>query len=220
MRKIIILIILVLLGSIVYVFVRGRDNMWICENGNWVKYGNPKTGQPDSPCTAVDKLQGELLGKTEEVRSQSKLLNTQDYSSQKLKIFPTDVLALPNTIVLRLSHNSVASIPAEIGLLINLEELYVDNNKLTGALPAEIRKMTKLTQLDASDNELTGIPAEIGQMKNLKTLDLSNNNLSTIPNELYYLKDTLKVLNVAGNKYTDDQIIDLQGKMPKTIINF
>lgn len=201
-------------------YLKGDVNAWVCEKGEWIKYGEPTEGVPVSPCTKTDELKGKVLSKLDETRAKSTLLNTADYSGEGLAKFPIEVLKKTDTKVLKLSNNSLRSLPAEIGQLLNLEELYVDHNQLNGALPAEIRKMTGLKIIDASDNNLTGIPAEIGQMKNLLRLDLSNNNLDAFPLEIYNIKDNLKVLNLFGNKYSDEQIIKLQGEMYNTRINF
>lgn len=100
----------------------------------------------------------------------------------------------------------------------NCEDLNVSENDLTGALPAEIRLMSNLKMLNASNNNLTGIPAEIGQLKELEVLDLSNNNIDTMPNEIENLKDNLKILNIKGNKYSQDSIEKLKEQLPSTLI--
>ena len=131
-----------------------------------------------------------------------------------------EVLIKTDIKVLRLSNNEITSLPSEIGQLVNIEELYVDHNKLTGSLPGEIRKMENLLILDASHNNMTGVPAEIGQLKKLRRLDLSSNSLTALPNEIYDLRDNLKNLDLYGNSFDIDYIVDLQGKMYNTKINF
>jgi len=106
-------------------------------------------------------------------------------------------------------------LPSEIGELTNLEELYLDNNQLEGALVAEIRKMPRLKILDASDNNMTGIPAEIGQMSNLEVLDYSNNQLDTYPNEIVNMK-SLKTLDLSGNRYSPESLEAIQVLLPQT----
>ncbi len=62
-------------------------------------------------------------------------------------------------------------IPKEIGKLINLQELYLENNQLTGEIPKEIGKLTNLQRLYLNNNQLTGeIPKEIGKLMNLRYL--------------------------------------------------
>ena len=70
-------------------------------------------------------------------------------------------------------------IPAELGDLTNLQELWLDRNRLTGPIPAALGALTNLQTLRLMDNELTGpIPAELGALTNLQTLDLGSNRLT------------------------------------------
>lgn len=46
-KKIVIFaIIFLLLGVLVLIFLRGDEDTWIKENGNWVKHGNPSSPAP------------------------------------------------------------------------------------------------------------------------------------------------------------------------------
>ncbi|KAF8399730.1 hypothetical protein HHK36_015601 [Tetracentron sinense] len=57
--------------------------------------------------------------------------------------------------------------------------LLLQNNAITGPIPAEIGKLDKLQTLDLSNNKLNGgIPSSLGDLKNLNYLDLSYNNIS------------------------------------------
>lgn len=143
-----------------------------------------------------------------------------DLASQDLKEFPREVLTMGNVQKLVLSNNEIKSLPSEIGQLDKLVEFYINKNQLTGALPGEIRQMTDLVVLVARDNNMTGIPAEIGQLKKLELLDLENNQIDTMPDEIENLKDSLKILNLRGNKYSQQQIDDIQKKLPDTQIVF
>ena len=54
-------------------------------------------------------------------------------------------------------------IPAELGSLSNLEQLWLSSNQLTGSIPAELGALTNLEWLWLSHNGLSGsIPAELG----------------------------------------------------------
>ena len=82
--------------------------------------------------------------------------------------------------------NQLTSVPAEIGQLTSLEELYLGGNQLT-SVPAEIGQLTSLEQLASaqsadelaggdraahlagelwlSDNKLTSLPAAIRELE-------------------------------------------------------
>jgi Leucine-rich repeat (LRR) protein len=117
------------------------------------------------------------------------------------------------------------SIPKQIGLLSNLESLFVGGNKLTGALP-NMTLMTNLNTLAVNGNALTGtipttiakaiglerlffdenkfngpLPNELGLLTNLTDIRFNNNAFTgTLPIELRALKN-LKVLYLYDNEF-------------------
>ncbi|XP_051181715.2 uncharacterized protein [Lolium perenne] len=55
----------------------------------------------------------------------------------------------------------------------------LQNNAISGTIPATIGRLGMLKTLDMSDNHLTGsIPSSVGDLKNLNYLKLNNNSLS------------------------------------------
>ena len=70
-----------------------------------------------------------------------------------------------------------------LGPVVGLD---LENNRLSGPIPAELGQMASLQYLDLSCNQLSRpILAELGQMASLQYLDLSRNQLSgSIPAEL------------------------------------
>lgn len=108
-------------------------------------------------------------------------------------------------------------VPAEIGLLIDLEILSFASNSLakyatgeyyeiTGGgnriilLPPEIRNLTKLKILDIQYNLLRELPREIGYLKNLEILNLRGNLLIQLPDQLGYCSK-LEKLDLSSNFY-------------------
>ena len=82
----------------------------------------------------------------------------------------------------------------------------LDDNNLTGTIPAEIGNLTKLTILRLDNTKLTGpIPAEIGNLAELKLLDLQNSNLTgPIPAEIGQVgknraNNSITTVNLSGN---------------------
>lgn len=148
----------------------------------------------------------------------NRLSYTADMSNRGLAEFPFELLDQTSIKFLDLSNNRLTSLPSEIGKLTALEELNVSGNALTGALPAEIRQLRKLKVLNASNNKLTGIPAEIGQLAFVETIDFSHNKLDSYPLEFGNISTNLRLLSLAGNLYSENQVAELQKLLPTTII--
>lgn len=117
---------------------------------------------------------------------------------------------------LNLSNQGLTSIPMSVFDQINLEELNVSHNSLSGAIQSQIGQLKNLKILNASYNQMTGVPAEMGQLQNLQILDLSYNQLTGLPNELGNLKN-LKTLNLAGNLYSQQDLNGIRSKLPTTV---
>lgn len=48
--KFFIAIIILLVLAFVLVIFRAKEDTWVCENGDWVKHGNPSASMPEEPC--------------------------------------------------------------------------------------------------------------------------------------------------------------------------
>ncbi|MEQ1588486.1 MAG: gliding motility-associated C-terminal domain-containing protein, partial [Cyclobacteriaceae bacterium] len=85
----------------------------------------------------------------------------------------------------------------------NITEIALDNNNLTGPIPAEIDDLPNLTNLSLAENNLFGaIPIGLGTLPSLIYLQLRSNQLTgTIPVELGNIT-TLQILNLADNQLT------------------
>jgi Leucine-rich repeat (LRR) protein len=80
--------------------------------------------------------------------------------------------------VLDIGENSFSgAVSDEIGNLVNLGELLIDHNALSGALPASMLRLTKLKKLDISFNDFTSAP-ELSAIPRIDTLFVHNNHLS------------------------------------------
>lgn len=82
-------------------------------------------------------------------------------------------------------------------MAINLEDLVLDNNKLT-FLPSSLASLRKLTKLSVQGNLLDTLPSEIGKLGELKLLDVQKNNLKALPKEIW-LCPSLQTLNCSSN---------------------
>lgn len=77
-------------------------------------------------------------------------------------------------------NNLVGTLPSSIGHdLMNLEELYLGGNRLSGVIPDSISNCSKLTLLDLNYNHLSGkIPTSLGNLKLIKMLHMDGNMLT------------------------------------------
>lgn len=70
------------------------------------------------------------------------------------------------------------AIPASLGQLHGLEELFLHGNSLSGEIPPSLGNLKNLRKLFLNSNDLVGpVPHELGRLSSLDTLNLSWNNL-------------------------------------------
>ena len=81
---------------------------------------------------------------------------------------------------LRLPENNLrGTLPAALGDLANLHELWLDGNQLSGPIPATLGNLANLQYLWLNGNQLSGpIPAALGNLANMRELRLYDNQLS------------------------------------------
>ncbi|XP_026434754.1 probable leucine-rich repeat receptor-like protein kinase At1g35710 [Papaver somniferum] len=136
------------------------------------------------------------------------LIKLNIYENQFSGTIPQDIGRLRSLTYFALSTNNfVGRIPASlcnltVGMLPNLQRLYLYNNQLTGPIPKQLGGCSNLLELDLSRNRLNGsIPHQIGSLISLQIrLDLSQNELSgEIPSEFGKL-NKLERLNLSHNK--------------------
>ncbi len=86
-------------------------------------------------------------------------------------------------------------IPAQLGNLTGLENLYLDGNRLAGSIPPRLGRLVNLRWLYLPRNQLSGtIPTQLGALTNLTNLRLDDNRLSgLIPSQLSRLTNLRKV---------------------------
>ncbi|MDJ1494948.1 hypothetical protein QNI19_18565 [Cytophagaceae bacterium DM2B3-1] len=89
--------------------------------------------------------------------------------------FPFDHPEAAKIRIINLHNTKFATIPKEIAVFENLEELDCSANSLK-SLPEEIGKLTKLKRLDLSLNRFDSLPTGILKLTNLEWLDLRYNN--------------------------------------------
>jgi len=55
-KKILVAIIVVMAVLFIWLFIRGPEDTWICDNGQWVKHGAPSAPKPEGSCDWLDNL--------------------------------------------------------------------------------------------------------------------------------------------------------------------
>lgn len=113
------------------------------------------------------------------------------YSNNLQGSMPAELRLLTNldNIVLSFNPKLVNTIPSQLGGLTQLEELWLFKNNLVGTIPSELGSMSSLTSLLLAHNRLTGsIPTSLGNLSKLQLLRLAINSLTgTLPSELCLL---------------------------------
>lgn len=72
MRKVVLVLSLLVIGIISARFLfGGNEDTWICENGGWVKHGNPSSSKPTEGCINVSLTENPRENQIEKCQSQS-----------------------------------------------------------------------------------------------------------------------------------------------------
>lgn len=114
-----------------------------------------------------------------------------------IEVLPAEIGMLVNMEELFLEGNELEMLPASIGELENLKFLFLRNNQLKQLTP-EIGNLSQLEELDLRHNQLTSLPGETGNLESLKFLNLQNNFISEIPPEIGNLQSLIE-LDVSNN---------------------
>ncbi|KAL6643872.1 hypothetical protein ACP70R_018638 [Stipagrostis hirtigluma subsp. patula] len=130
-------------------------------------------------------------------------------------VFPPSLVNLSGTMQkIYLEDNKIhGAISSDIWKLSNLTTLTIRGNFLTGSIPPRIGELYNLGALDLSENNITGeIPPMLGNLTSLSILYLFENNLhGTIPTSLGKLQNIASLV-LSGNQLTGtipEQIVSL-----------
>ncbi|CAI8588384.1 unnamed protein product [Vicia faba] len=125
---------------------------------------------------------------------------------------PGELGNLINLNLLGLEENKFEGIiPLTFGKFQNMQVLDLRANKLSGALPFSIGNLSQLFDLRMSENKFEGnIPISIGKCQMLQYLNLSRNNLQgDIPLEVFRISSLRKGLDLSRNS--------LSGSLPNEV---
>jgi Leucine-rich repeat (LRR) protein len=125
-------------------------------------------------------------------------LAAQDTSGHEVALQRIEAARDSQATVLDLSGLGLTEIPAEIGQLTHLRELYANSNSLTH-VPVELMQLQNLTRLEMSHNQFYDIPAEIFALTNLERLVLYYNWIRSVPARIERLQN-LTFLGLSVNE--------------------
>jgi len=100
---------------------------------------------------------------------------------------------------------------------VNVTQVDLSGQNLSGSLMAEVRLLSDLEELNISDNNFTGVPAEVGQLTKLRILNLANNPLTGLPRELGQLQN-LEILDLSGTQYSEQDLIAIQAQLSSATV--
>jgi len=125
MTKVIAVVVILIVAGVAIFLIRGDEDTWICENGQWVKHGSPSVAQPDEPCGEDNSYIKTITSGLDKAKEISKKSYTINMSGRGLTSFPWEVLDQVTAKVLNLSNNKITFLPSEVGHMSKLEELYL-----------------------------------------------------------------------------------------------
>nr|XP_039248109.1 vasorin-like [Styela clava] len=122
----------------------------------------------------------------------------------------------PNLLLLDLGYNRFRQIPDMTLSTVNVEQLFLQNNRLTQLRTSIFDDTSHLSHLDISSNRLTAVPQFIKSLVGMRTLNMSLNTIKTIPQDTFTKLTKLKVLAMRGMalKSLPDGVIP-----PRVILN-
>lgn len=113
-----------------------------------------------------------------------------------------------DTLEMDLAQTKLIAVPIDLFRLQNIQELYMEGNRLT-ALPGDLfRFLTSLEYLDVRFNKIRSLPTVIGEHDRLRTILLQGNQISALPIEMG-LMPSLTTISLADNPlyFPDEEVV-------------
>lgn len=181
------------------------DELYTALNGDgWTNNSGWKTS--DTPCLDWHGIVCDATG--------THVIEIDFFNNNAVGSIPNSIQSFTQLRVLDLTLSKLGSstIPAEMGALAELRELYITDASLVGNIPVELAQLAQLEILYLDDNFLSGqIPEGLGLLDKLRELRLYNNQLTgPIPNSFGSLR-VLADLRLYNNALT--------GEIPASLTN-
>ncbi|KAJ3124527.1 hypothetical protein HK098_001075 [Nowakowskiella sp. JEL0407] len=110
------------------------------------------------------------------------------------RISENAIAGMPRLVTLNITGNGLEALPASLGSLTELRELYAGVNGIM-TVPLELSRATNLEVLDLRANEIRFLhPTLFARMTKLQSLNLSSNPIRYLPPSIGLLKDSLRIL--------------------------
>ena len=154
----------------------------------------------------------------EEALVNPSLVYRLDLSKKKLKKIPQEVFMLINLNELKLETNKITDIPSQITGLRHLQRISLSRNRIETFIP-ELCRLSNLVILDLSDNYIGEIPDGIRRLQALKELILWSNMIHYYPTEMGQL-EKLERLDLLHNEMNIHEQDRLKNLLPNTYIHF
>lgn len=107
--------------------------------------------------------------------------------TNKLTVFPEEILELTKLKVLQLNYNEITEIPEGIKNLASLRSLELFGNPIK-EFPTALYELPDLEYLDIGNTEIQSLPDDIYRLKTLRSLDLSYSKIKRLPESFGNLK--------------------------------
>lgn len=99
-------------------------------------------------------------------------------NSCNLTNLPSNLSSSTTLEILNVSYNQLNPVPSVVGSIVNLKQLYLQGNGITGTVNSAIGNLTNITYLFLSNNSIQALPTTFQNLTKLIYLDISYNQIS------------------------------------------
>ncbi len=175
----------------------------------------------------INNINAQLLSR-EDLEKQPIYTSLEEAAANPLKVYrlklkiradsiPQEVFLMTNLQELTLSKCRLSVIDEKIGQLTHLQYFNVASNRLI-RLPVSIGRLTELQELIICRNMIEALPESIGNLTKLTYIDAWENPLYTFPESIRALQHTLKVIDLRQVALKTSELDKMEVLLPYTDI--